>query len=369
MTTDKARPILSICIPTFNRAELLDLMLRSIGPQIAEHSDQVELIVADNCSPDGTEAVVRRAQRVAPIRYHRHATNIGWTKNVFALTGDLAQGEYFWLLGDDDMLLKGKLKPILETVRTNADCDCFFVNHFFQEVVFRNRIIIEEDSRCVPEPSWCPSLEFANRPVARWEEMFSFINDKHCPQAFTFMGSFVFRREAWCARVGALELDKPTRHGLATFDDIFPHVKIWARAMMGRPAYWIGEPCVLMSQGAQEWSGLWPWIYVLRIGEALRLYEKLRMDAEQARRLRKSFLKEAVIPFRRLLRDRSVPGGGEFSLLRFIWENRRHPRELAEILELAAGDWVERFPRPVVRSLQFGKRTARRLVALCHGRG
>ena len=49
--------LLSICIPTFNRAELLKNTLTSIYSQKANHSD-FEVVISDNCSTDHTEEVV-----------------------------------------------------------------------------------------------------------------------------------------------------------------------------------------------------------------------------------------------------------------------------------------------------------------------
>jgi len=72
-------PLLSICIPTFNRASLLDKTLQSLteDPYFGQ-SDLVEIAVSDNCSADNTAALVQAyAQRFpGKINYHRTLTNL-----------------------------------------------------------------------------------------------------------------------------------------------------------------------------------------------------------------------------------------------------------------------------------------------------
>ncbi|MEK6779826.1 MAG: glycosyltransferase, partial [Candidatus Deferrimicrobiota bacterium] len=73
-----AAPLLTIAVPTYNRARTLDLCLSRIAVQIKGREDQVELIVANNCSTDGTDAVVEKHLACGvPIRYLRHERNIG----------------------------------------------------------------------------------------------------------------------------------------------------------------------------------------------------------------------------------------------------------------------------------------------------
>src|SRR5919204_2898541 len=110
-------PILSICIPTYNRAHLLEVSLRYLAPQAAEFSSEVELIVSDNCSTDNTPGVVAQAQRYAPIRYHRNGENIGAARNVLVLTDELALGEFCWILGDDDFVREGGIRSVMEVLK------------------------------------------------------------------------------------------------------------------------------------------------------------------------------------------------------------------------------------------------------------
>ncbi|CUS34229.1 glycosyltransferase family 2 protein [Candidatus Nitrospira nitrificans] len=93
-------PLVSIGIPTYNRASsYLKAALRSAVSQTYKN---IEIIVSDNCSSDHTESVVKEFDD-SRIRYFRQKHNIGATKNCnFCL--DQAQGKYFLMLFDDDVI-------------------------------------------------------------------------------------------------------------------------------------------------------------------------------------------------------------------------------------------------------------------------
>ena len=54
------RPLLSITIPTWNRAPILEIALSQLLPQLIEFKDSIELIISDNCSTDNTSEVINK---------------------------------------------------------------------------------------------------------------------------------------------------------------------------------------------------------------------------------------------------------------------------------------------------------------------
>lgn len=114
------QPLLTIAIPTYNRAADLSVLLTALEPQLVGHPE-VDLFVSDNCSPDATEqtvaAFITRGMR---IRYQRQPENIGSDRN-FVTCFEQAQGEYFWICGDDDIILPGTLDKVLDQLRTPLD--------------------------------------------------------------------------------------------------------------------------------------------------------------------------------------------------------------------------------------------------------
>ena len=70
-------PILSICIPTYNRAQYLEVSLDALIVELQDFSDQVEIVVSDNASTDTTREIVERAKmRFAHISYSRNEENL-----------------------------------------------------------------------------------------------------------------------------------------------------------------------------------------------------------------------------------------------------------------------------------------------------
>lgn len=94
-------PLVTIGIPTYNRAVLVG---RAVDSTLAQDYPQLEIVVSDNASTDGTaEACRERAARDPRLRYVRQPHNIGATRN-FEEVLRLASGEYFMWLGDDDWI-------------------------------------------------------------------------------------------------------------------------------------------------------------------------------------------------------------------------------------------------------------------------
>jgi hypothetical protein len=93
------RPLVSIGLPTYNREKLLRKALAAV---LAQDYADLEVVVSDNASPDGTEAFCREtAARDPRVRYVRQPENIGPTRNYLAVQA-LATGEYYMNMADDD---------------------------------------------------------------------------------------------------------------------------------------------------------------------------------------------------------------------------------------------------------------------------
>jgi len=110
--------LLSICIPTFNRAGLLRETLDSILPQDREG---LEIVISDNASPDTTREVIDEYQkRFSHLTYFRWSENMGPDRN-FLKTVEIAGGDFCWFLGDDDQLEAGTLDTIFPLLTMGYD--------------------------------------------------------------------------------------------------------------------------------------------------------------------------------------------------------------------------------------------------------
>jgi len=108
------RPLLSIAIPTFNRVKFLKQTLDVLLPQLR---DGVEVVVLDNCSPDGTwEYLETLKGKVVCVRHER---NIGGDNNIMACFAR-STGTYVWLLCDDDLPCSNTVCSLLEAIEKFA---------------------------------------------------------------------------------------------------------------------------------------------------------------------------------------------------------------------------------------------------------
>lgn len=112
-------PLLSICVPTFNRASYLKECLDSIICQFDDKEvfEKTEIVISDNASQDNTEALVEEYQKKFDnIRYFKNKENLGFDRNVdIVLTKGL--GNFCWTLADDEKLKSGVLKYLLEIIK------------------------------------------------------------------------------------------------------------------------------------------------------------------------------------------------------------------------------------------------------------
>lgn len=109
--------VLSIVIPTYQRAKCLQLLLMSLTQNLSNWPIDCEVIVLDNASKDNTNDVVSRFEDYFPIKYFCNEKNIGMDGNI-ASCFDVSSGKYLWVLGDDEILYSGTLEYVLNLCRT-----------------------------------------------------------------------------------------------------------------------------------------------------------------------------------------------------------------------------------------------------------
>jgi glycosyltransferase involved in cell wall biosynthesis len=108
--------ILSINIPTYNRAKFLPILLDSLAADIRELGPVVEINIIDNASTDNTQAVVGEISKTLTLNYQRNPENIGGLANIHR-AHRVGCGQYVWVIGDDDYLRPGQLKRIVGELR------------------------------------------------------------------------------------------------------------------------------------------------------------------------------------------------------------------------------------------------------------
>lgn len=134
------KPLVSVVIPTYNRAGLID---RSLESAFAQTYDNLEVIVVDDGSTDNTEEVLPSTWGDR-IRYHRQENQgAGAARN----TGiGLAQGEFVAFLDSDDEWSRDKIEKQVELFQSIDDPRLGIVL-CGREKIYRNRAPVYDIQR------------------------------------------------------------------------------------------------------------------------------------------------------------------------------------------------------------------------------
>ncbi len=110
------KPILSICIPTYCRAELAYNCATAV---LKYKGDDIELIVVNNASTDNTDELMRTIVDER-LKYYTNDTNIGMFKNLQKVI-EVASATYVLPISDEDLVLIDVLPKIIEILKANPN--------------------------------------------------------------------------------------------------------------------------------------------------------------------------------------------------------------------------------------------------------
>jgi abequosyltransferase len=136
-------PVLSIAIPTYNRASLLHLCLGRILDEAAPFGSDVEVLVSDNASTDDTKEVISAYRQKHPqLRCIANDTNRGPDFNI-ARCFTTATGHYVWVFSDDDVLLSGTLARLVPLLRRNEFGIIALLPTFYRQSIEQEMVAIQ----------------------------------------------------------------------------------------------------------------------------------------------------------------------------------------------------------------------------------
>lgn len=122
------QPLLSICIPTYNRYENLAKCLFSIvSSDVFINTDEVEIVILDNSSTDRTQEICLKYREQFPkkIKYIKQETAVPADQNIFNSL-DYASGVFAKLNNDTLLYKKNSLQNIIELLHNKKEIPFFF---------------------------------------------------------------------------------------------------------------------------------------------------------------------------------------------------------------------------------------------------
>lgn len=117
---------LTIAIPTYNGARTINQCIDSFKDLLTE---EVEVIISDNASIDGTGDKVKKYLNNPSFKYFLNEKNVGMDAN-FDLAVKRATGKFVWILSDDDIVENKEIVTILlKTIKDNIDNSVIYLNY------------------------------------------------------------------------------------------------------------------------------------------------------------------------------------------------------------------------------------------------
>ena len=216
-------PLLTIIVPTYNRAECLELLLTTLAREMAELEGRVGIIVGDNASTDRTPDVTSAFAASAPAALViRHDANLGPDEN-FCRCVERVTSRYFWIIGDDDLPRAGAIRHVLELLATHSP-DLVYLESDWRPEIRDND---PHDPVRDEAPDLMVSLRFARR-VHVWT---------------TFISGIVVDRESLVAKQPPEQLRRYSNTSLVQLGWVLGTLKAGTRFLVVR------QKCILATQG------------------------------------------------------------------------------------------------------------------------
>ncbi len=158
MTRPVGSPVITIALPVYNGAETLAPVIEAV---LGQTCSDLELLLSDNASTDGTEEICRSYARTdSRVVYHRHAENIGLLNN-FGSAARRARGTYLRWIGDDDSLEPDYVSQILHA----------FAEDERRILVTSQIVYLDADGVETTRLDYDPVAMSSNDPVERFAEI------------------------------------------------------------------------------------------------------------------------------------------------------------------------------------------------------
>jgi len=122
--------LLTIAIPTYNRAVLLDKQLTWLAKSIKGFESECEIIISDNCSEDNTQEIAKKWQSfLQPTTFHvnKNSENVGVMKNITYCI-KAATSKYIWTISDDDIIADNTISYLINTLKQEPDLALLILN-------------------------------------------------------------------------------------------------------------------------------------------------------------------------------------------------------------------------------------------------
>jgi len=281
---------LSICIPIYNNVGLFRHCLQAIANSIREFDKSVEIVISDNVSEDNILDCVNQFKsqnKNIKLLYSCNETNKGIAYNFHKVV-ELARGEFCWIIGSDDFVLKNGISDIIKIIKEYPEIDFISVAYAHLKLpeacdesnsidpYHRILEVIEEGSLVTYK-----SISKTSGRVESWDKL---VDLSYGNVMLGAVMSGVFRKSLWLS-VNTENMDKTPAFN--NVENMYPFCAVYAKCMIGKPAYYLSKPVIVAGDGARAWVGeeFWdgslPIIYLKVLNEIIDAYKEGGLEKRQ----------------------------------------------------------------------------------------
>jgi abequosyltransferase len=214
-------PVLTLAIPTYNRAQDLVRLLEALSQELQGLEEKVSLVVSNNASTDDTQQVIDSfVAGKLQIKVLHQATNLGMDGNFCACV-EQVDGAYFWLFGDDDLPVRGAIPALVQLLESSNPDLVFLESRWLPDVSIAAR-------ERLPEPLIFNAISRAafSRRVHVWT---------------TFLSGMIVKKAAMVEDAQALRIFHGTHISQMSW--------VVERLKEGTRFVYVRTPCVLATSG------------------------------------------------------------------------------------------------------------------------
>lgn len=186
-------PLVSILIPVYNRKHLI---AGSIKAALDQTYSNIEVVIVDNCSTDGTwEVISNYAELDSRLRIFKNSNNIGPVKNWEKCIAE-AKGKYAKLLFSDDLIAENFIEETVQILEANDDVAFVYSKIHLINLESNNHQNFECQNK---------KIKFKHSVIYLYQKIFGFGNLPNSP------GSAIFRTSDLA---NSLIINVPNKFGL-----------------------------------------------------------------------------------------------------------------------------------------------------------
>lgn len=164
--------------------DCLRKLLNSIKNQ---YNRDVQVVISDNASTDNTLNVIMEFESFfSDYKWFQQEYNIGPDRNYLKVV-ELAEGEYCWLMGSDDVLHPEAVQGVLRAL--DSQCDIYI----------GNRVLMDTNLQYIRQEKWLRGIDrnkiFDFRIPDELRDYFERSNS--IGAVFSYLSSIIVHREKW----------------------------------------------------------------------------------------------------------------------------------------------------------------------------